>query len=188
MKTKIAIIITMLLLTMSAYGTGKVYNYRLYDVRDTKFDSKGNILSGEKKLTNCKYLRFSYSAPLPGQSDVLMFIFEETPNASGVSRLPSIWFEKGKTFYNYRRMRDGDGTGYRELTLYSDDFPNESLRILIQSDYKGKTWVGIQSNLKLTAGLLSSSDSAAFFKMVARLVRDLKIPKAKGSLYIDVDF
>lgn len=189
MKTKIAIIITMLLLTMSAYGAGKVYNYRLYDVREMKFDENFKIIDDGKLLRDCKYLKFSYYPPISGQSDVLMFVFEKTPNASGVSNLPSIWFEKGKSSYKYIWNKFSNGAVCRVLYLYSDDFPDEWISISISSNYKGKCKVGVKgSNYKYTQGDLSVGDSEAFFKMVARLVRGLKIPKTEDSLYIDVNF
>lgn len=157
-----------------------------YSISEPKVGDVKESYDRQKPLPEAKFLETWFTPPISGQGAILGFGLRE--DKSGTSHLPTFWAQKGKCSYHYTYGKDG-GKVYRQLFLYSSEFPHELVLLQIKSDYSGSLYVGFVSNNKIYDALVTGSDAKRLFLWAARKVRDLGFPKhQKDTLFIDVDF
>ena len=184
---KYTLILLTVIATLTAFADRYDHTYRVVDPITYNINSAN---SASQAVENCNYLTYRNIPPLSNQPETLKFTLESTPGQTGVSHLPIIWFTLGKSSYHYT-YENIDGTVYRLLYLYSSDFPSQYLALSIPNNYSGACLVlFVNSNTgKTTETQITGSQAADFFKMIARKVRDLHIPKKnQDTLFIDIDF
>lgn len=158
-----------------------------YTIKDPRVGNVNSPQSSQQPVPQAKLLEAWYTPPLSGQGAILGFGLCE--NRSGTSNLPTFWAQKGKATYHYTYGNDGKNV-YRQLYLYSSEFPKSFVMFQIKRDYSGSLYIGfLCSNGKIYDAMISGPDAKKVFLWAARKVRDLGFPKRQNdTLFIDVDF